>query len=124
MPIRRITNIKEVPFVVKKFFNQAAEPATDEEHLWRERTARMVLDALGHCNLTAKPKRHNAAVRYARRWLNQEFADHPDPAQVDNAEATFDFAGLDEGFQQIREAVLDIQPFMFEGILENDDDTN
>lgn len=112
MSIRRLIAIVTVPIIVKKVFYKAKEPSTNEERLWRERAARLTLDALGHTNLTVKPKRHNEAVRYARRWFRQIFEDHPDPGQTDSVEATFDVAGL-VGFHQVRDAVLAVEPRMF-----------
>ena len=81
----------------------------------------MTLDALGHTNLTVKPKRHNEAVRYARRWFRGHYADVPDYKYVDNPEATFDFAGI-EGFHNVREAVLMIEPLLFPNVDENVED--
>ena len=84
----------------------------------------MTLDALGHTNLTVKPKRHNEAVRYSRRWFRGHFADVPDLEHVDNPEATFDFAGVD-GFHKIRDAVLLMDPLLFPHVddnVEDDDD--
>ena len=69
----------------------------------------MTLDALGYTNLTMKPKRHNEAVRYARRWYRGMFEDAP---EQDSPEATFDAAGL-TGFAQVRDAVLAVVPFVF-----------
>lgn len=120
MSVRRLIVIVTVPLIVKKVFHKAEEPTTNEERLWRERAARMTLDALGHTNLTVKPKRHNETVRYARRWFRQMFEDNPDPGQADDAEATFDVAGL-VGFQQVRDAVLAVEPRMFPEATEEDD---
>ena len=72
----------------------------------------MTLDALGHTNLTMKKKRHNEAVRYARRWFREIFLDHPDAKETDDPEATFDAANL-TGFPEVRDAVLAIQPILF-----------
>ncbi len=119
MSVRRLIAIVAVPIIVKKVFHNAEEPTTNEERLWRGRAARMTLDALGHTNLTVKPKRHNEAVRYARRWFRQMFDDHPDPKQTDDAEATFDVAGL-VGFHQVRNAVLAVEPRMFLEVTEKD----
>ena len=115
MSTRRLAAIPSVPPSIKKVFNNAPEPVTPEERLWRERVARMTLDALGHTNLTTKPRRHNETVRYARRWYRGLFKialeqDHPN--------ATFDAAGL-IGFAQVRDAVLIVRPFLF---LDKDDD--
>lgn len=121
MSVRRLIAIVAVPIIVKKVFHKAGEPLTSEERLWRERAARMTLDALGHTNLTVKPKRHNDAVRYARRWFRQMFENHPDPWQTDDAEATFDVAGL-VGFRQVRDAVLAVEPRMFPEATEDDDE--
>ena len=95
--------------------------------MWRERAARMTLDALGHTNLTVKPHRHNDAVRYARRWFRGLYAYHPDEKLVDNAEATFECAGVD--FETVKKYVLqrNSQEFIFEfeeeEESENDPDT-
>jgi hypothetical protein len=101
--------IGSIPLPVKKAFNNAPSPATPEERLWRERAARMTLDALGYTNLTMKPKRHNEAVRYARRWYRGLFEE---AAESDSPSATFDAAGL-EGFPEIRNAVLAADAFTF-----------
>jgi len=101
-----------VPPAIKKVFNSAPDPATPEERLWRERAARMTLDALGHTNLTMKKKRHNEAVRYSRRWFRGIYVDHPDVGETDDAEATFDSANL-TGFNQVRDAVLAVEPILF-----------
>jgi len=77
----------------------------------------MTLDALGHTNLTMKPKRHNEAVRYARRWYRGMFEE---VLEQDNPVATFDAAGL-VGFTQVRDAVLAVEPFIFPD-KESDDD--
>jgi len=106
-----------VPPYVKKVFDNAPRPRTPEENLWRERAARMILDALGHTNLTMKKKRHNEAVRYARRWFRGMFKDHPDIGETDDAEATFDAANL-TGFSKVRDAILAIEPYL---IPEKDD---
>ena len=123
MSIRRLVSITTVPRIVGAIFKDLKEPVSSEEKLWRERAARMTLDALGHTNLTVKPKRHNEAVRYARRWFRGHFADAPVP-YTDNPEATFDFAGID-GFHKIRDAVLVIVPLLFPNVddnVEDDDD--
>lgn len=112
MSTRRLAVIVSVPPYVKKVFNSASEPATPEERLWRERAARMILDALGHTNLTMKKKRHNEAVRYSRRWLRGVFMDHSDVSKTDDPEATFDAANL-IGFNEVRDAVLAVEPILF-----------
>lgn len=105
MSTRRLPVIEAVPPNVKRFFTEAEEPRSNEERLWRERAARMVLDSLGNTNLTVKPRRHNEAVRYARRWFRGLIAD-------DDAEATFDAGGIN-GFPEIRRYILDVEPFLF-----------
>lgn len=100
------------PHVVKKIFNRAEEPTCGEESLWRERAARLTLDALGHTSLISKPIRHNDAVRYARRWFRGMFDNHPDPKMVDSASATFDEAGV--LFKEVRDAVLAVEPHVFQ----------
>lgn len=112
MSTRRLVVIVTVPSCIKKVFNSAPEPATPEEKLWRERAARMTLDALGYTNLTMKRKRHNEAVRYARRWFRGLYVDHPDLGETDNPAATFDAANL-TGFAQVRNAALAVEPFIF-----------
>jgi hypothetical protein len=109
---RRLAVIVSVPPYIKKVFNSAPGPVSPEERLWRERAARMTLDALGHTNLTMKKKRHNEAVRYSRRWFRGMFVEHPDPGETDDPEATFDAANL-TGFAGVRDAVLAIQPLLF-----------
>jgi hypothetical protein len=106
--------ILTIPLDIKKVFNNASEPVSPEERLWRERAARMTLDALGHTNLTMKPKRHDEAVKYARRWFRGLFEDAP---KSDSAVATFDAAGL-IGFPQVRNAALSNRPYLFEDILD------
>lgn len=105
------------PPIIKKMFNHAEEPMSGEERLWRERAARMTLDALGHTNLTVKPLRHNSTVRYARRWFRGMFDNPPPPAEVDNVEATFDEAGIQ--FREVRDAVLAFEPLIFQDGNEN-----
>ena len=112
MSTRRLAAIIVVPRVVKRLFVNIEEPKSNEERLWRERAARMTLDALGHTNLTVKPKRHNFAVRYARRWFRGLYEDHNNPKHVDSATATFDFAGVD-GFENVQKAVLAVEPPIF-----------
>ena len=104
--------IVTVPPFIKRVFNNAPEPVSSEERLWRERAARMTLDALGHTNLTMKPTRHNEAVRYARRWYRGLYENHPNPKQVDNPSAVFDAANL-ISFKMVRECVLAAVPFLF-----------
>lgn len=77
--------------------------------MWRERAARMTLDALGFTNLTMKPKRHNEAVRYARRWFRGMYED---AVESDSPTATFDAAGL-VGFVEVRDAALAVEPLIF-----------
>ncbi len=112
MSTRRLAVIKAVPPYVKKVFNNAPEPATSEERLWRERAARMTLDSLGYTNLTMKKKRHNEAVRYARRWFRGMLMDHPDIKETDDPFATFEAAHL-TGFAGVRDAVLAMEPILF-----------
>ncbi len=124
MSTRRLVTISTVPPIVKRRFSAVKEPVSSEERLWRERAARMTLDALGHTNLTVKPKRHNEAVRYARRWFRGHYEEVPEDAVVDNPEATFDFAGI-EGFHLVRNAILAVEPLMFPNVddnVEDDDD--
>ena len=118
MSTRRLAVIVSVPPYVKKVFNSAPEPATPEERLWRERAARMTLDAMGYTNLTMKKTRHNETVRYARRWLRGMLMDHPDVKETDDPFATFDAANL-TGFAGVRDAVLAVEPILFP---EKDDD--
>ena len=80
----------------------------------------MTLDALGHTNLTMKKKRHNEAVRYARRWYRGMFEE---ASEQDNPTATFDAAGL-VGFAQVRDAVLVIEPFIFPDKEDDDEKSN
>src|SRR3546814_4560867 len=68
----------------------------------------MTLDALGHTSLTARPDHHNEAVRYARRWFKQLYAKNPIYELDDDAEATFDVAGV--MFVTVRRAVLAVEP--------------
>ena len=112
MSTRRLSVIVTVPPCIKKVFNSAPELATPEGRLWRERAARMTLDALGYTNLTMKKKRHNEAVRYARRWFRGMFMDHPNAKETDDPEATFDAANL-TGFPEVRDAVLAFEPLIF-----------
>jgi len=113
MSTRRIALITTIPPYVKRVFFDALDPATSEERLWRERAARMTLDALGYTNLTMKKKRHNAAVRYARRWFRGVYSDLDNRKLVDNPSATFDAAGVD-GFEKVRSVVLAVTPCLFE----------
>lgn len=112
MSTRRLAVIVSVPPYAKKVFNSAPEPATPEERLWRERAARMTLDALGYTNLTMKKKRHNEAVRYARRWFRGMFMTHHDVRETDDPSATFDAANL-TGFTGVRDAILAMEPILF-----------
>jgi len=120
MSTRRLIAIETIPPYIKKVFNSASEPRTPEERLWRERAARMTLDALGHTNLTMKPTRHNEAVRYARRWFRGIFEDHPDSRKADSPSATFEAGGL-LGFKRVCIAALVIEPCLFPD-KEGDDD--
>jgi len=81
--------ITTVPVPIKKAFRVAPPPVSGEERLWRERAARMTLDALGYTNLTVKPPEHNEAVRYAlakrrpyRRSVATPPAKNPLPGSV------------------------------------------
>ncbi len=121
MSTRRLVVILSVPPYAKKVFNSAPKPATPEERLWRERAARMTLDALGHTNLTMKKTRHNEAVRYARRWFRGIYeGTHEDgvdalelsDVKTDSAVDTFDAANL-TGFTGVRDAVLAMEPILF-----------
>ena len=112
MSTRRLAVIATVPPYVKKVFNSAFRPPTPEVRLWRERAARMTLDALGHTNLTMKKKRHNEAVRYARRWFRGMLMDHLEVGETDDPFATFEAANL-TGFTGVRDAVLAMEPIMF-----------
>ena len=112
MSTRRLAVIVSIPPYIKKVFNSAPKPVSSEERLWRERAARMTLDALGHTNLTMKPTRHNEAVRYARRWYKGFYEDLENWKLVDNPSATFDAAGL-ISFMAVRDAVLTTEPFIF-----------
>ena len=112
MSTRRLSSVVTVPPYVKKIFNNAPAPVSSVERLWRERVARMTLDALGYTHLKTKPLRHNETVRYARRWYRGLFEDLEDPKLVDNPSATFDAAGLID-FEQIRDAILAVEPFLF-----------
>lgn len=73
----------------------------------------MTLDALGHTNLTMKKKRHNEAVRYARRWFRGIYEGVCDTdVGTDSAIDTFDAANL-TGFAEVRDAVLAVVPILF-----------
>jgi len=72
----------------------------------------MTLDALGYTNLTMKKKRHNEAVRYARRWFRGVYMDHPNAGETDDPCATFDAANL-TGFTRVRNAILAVEPILF-----------
>lgn len=104
--------ITTMPSAIKKAFLTLEEPATGEIRLWRERAARMTLDALGHTNLTVKPHEHNEAVRYARRWFRGLFDDLSDQGKADDVQATFDSAGVP--FEDVKKAVLAEEPIIFE----------
>ncbi len=115
--------ISTIPEKVKRVFRSSSvknrpdllvlanPPATPEERLWRERAARMTLDALGYTNLTVKPYEHNEAVGYARRWFRQMYTDHTDINESDDAQATFDSAGV--VFDTVRNSVLNTNPIIF-----------
>lgn len=120
MSTRRLIAISVVPIEIKKAFRLADPPKTGEEALWRERAARMTLDALGHTNMTVRPSQHNETVRYARRWFRLFYEDHPDPKLVDNAVATFDDAGI--VFDRVRNAVLASEPILYEADADTDVD--
>lgn len=105
MSTRRLAQITTVPMPIKKAFRDASPTVSCEERLWRERAARMTLDALGYTNLTVKPHEHNTTVRYARRWFRFGLLD-------DSAEATFDAAEV--RVAPVRAAVLDEDPILFE----------
>lgn len=105
MSTRRLAQISTVPTPIKKAFRDAPEVASSEERMWRERAARLTLDALGHTNLTVKPHEHNETVRYARRWFRGFIND-------DSSFSTFDAAGV--LYQEVRAAVLQSAPILFE----------
>ena len=111
MSVQRLLAATGIPEPVKRAFTVAGETRSDEEDLWRARVARMTLDAFEHTGLTAKPREHNEAVRYARLWFRGVF-DFADGPECDNSRATFDFAGVD--FPGVRRAVLDAVPVILE----------
>jgi len=129
MSTRRILTIARVPIPIKRAFWQAKNPVSGQERLWRERAARMTLDALGYTNLTTKPDHHNSAVRYARAWFRGCF-DNPsvDWIEVDNVLSTFDLAGI--LFEPVQREVLNSPVVLMEfveiyddhSVLENTDD--
>lgn len=106
MSTRRLAMITTVPAPIKKAFRVAPPPASGEERMWRERAARMTLDALGYTNLTVKPPEHNEAVRYARRWVRGLFEEEDDPV------GTFESAGV--LFETVRNSVIETTPIIFE----------
>ncbi len=112
MSSRSILMISRVPTIIKGVFSQVDDPNTPEEKLWRERAARMTLDALGYTHITTKPMRHNDTVRYARRWFRGLYESLPDESQEDSAPATFDSGGI-VGFTRVKNAVLAFEPLMF-----------
>jgi hypothetical protein len=109
---RRLAAVKTIPLPVLEAFYKAPEAASEHEALWRERSARMTLDALGFTNITRKAEDHNEVVLYARRWFQELYTNHPDPKQVDNSRATFECAGLGEHFDTIKSAVLSRKAFL------------
>lgn len=106
--------IQGVPPPIQRAFRGADEIVSQEEKLWRERAARMTLDALGYTNKVGKREKlsaeHNAIVKYARRWFRGLYSGLEDPTLVDNAEATFDFANV--LFVEVRDAVLAAKPIL------------
>ena len=104
--------IPEIPERIKRAFTSGGVLQTPEQELWRERAARMTLDALGFTNLTVKKREHNEVVTYARRWFRGFYDDPADDTPVDNVEATFDYAGV--ALVPVRESVLEIKPKLFE----------
>lgn len=121
MSTRRLSMIPGIPDkITKAFFRNADKPKSAEEDLWRQRAARMVLDALGYTNLTVKPREHNSTVRHARRFFRGMYDDHPDPKKVDNPLATFDCAGV--CFPDVRDAVLRTTPILMEEDDHEDDE--
>ena len=113
MSSRRIPYLTEVPYAVRRAFRCADEPRCAAELLWRERTARMVLDALGLTGLIGKRKKHNDAVGYARRWL-RGFYETPDtpPELWDSARGTFDFGGI--SYEACAAPILASKPILVE----------
>lgn len=113
MSSRRIPYLKEVPYAVRRAFRCADEPHSVEERLWRERAARMVLDAVGLTCLIGKRKKHNDAVGYARRWL-KGFYDTPDtpPELWDSARGTFDAGGIN--YEAVAGPILATKPILVE----------
>jgi hypothetical protein len=104
MAARRLS--KSLLPAIRRIFYKANPPVSPEEAMWRERAARLTLDALGHTNLTRKAHEHNAAVIYARRWFRGMYDDPQNSEKVDNSRATFECAGLDMHFEAVREVVL------------------
>ena len=105
MSTRRIAMITTIPQPIKRAFHIALPPVSGDEKVWREKAARMTLDALGHTNLTTKPQEHNNTVRYSRRWFRRLFDD-------DDSLPVFDLANID--FKTVRDAVLNTKPIIFE----------
>lgn len=123
MSTRRLAMITTVPAPIKKAFRVADPPVSGEERLWRERAARMTLDALGHTNLTVKPEEHNKTARYARRWFRGVYVGAPPTEKVINdvptkeinddcPVGTFDAANVT--LDAVRQAVLSTDPIIFE----------
>lgn len=115
MSSRRIPYMEEVPYSIRRAFLGAEEPSTPEELLWRERAARMVLDALGLTGLVGKRKKHSDAVQYARRWFRGIYDSPELPQELrDSAIGTFESAGINYG--AVVGPVLDATPLPLEEI--------
>lgn len=113
MSSQRIAYVPEIPSAVRRAFLCAEEPSCPEEALWRERAARMILDALGYTGLVGKRKKHNDAVRYARRWLRGFYETNDVPEEFrDSVTGTFESAGI--SLEAVVEPILACDPYYME----------
>jgi hypothetical protein len=98
---------------IRKAFRCVDNPTSPEMALWRERAARMTLDALGFTGLISKRKKHNDTISHARRWFRGCYDSTDIPLEFrDSAIDTFDSGGID--FQTIKSEVLKSKP-IFQG---------
>ena len=109
----RLTYNYNISTRIRKAFRCVDKPKSPEMALWRERAARLTLDALGFTGLSGKRKKHNDTISHARRWFRGFYDSLSIPKEYrDSAIDTFDSGGID--FQSVRDEVLKCKP-LFQG---------
>lgn len=93
----RLSSAPFLPFEIRRAFMQAPECSSDEQSLWREVLARVILDALGYTGQGTE-REHAQVIKEARDW----FVNSQDMVTV------FDLAGVEHS--RVRMTVLGATP--------------